>query len=372
MRQETSADMTTTGGRRQRLSHLAHRMGLLQPIAATRAALDGGELRILAYHRVLPAPAEDFSFDLELVSAWAERFREQMLHLRKRFRPMRFDEVLALLQAGRRLPGNAVLVTFDDGYEDNHRVAFPILRDLGLSAMFFVATGHIDSGRPYLYDWLVHVLCVTGAARVRIPELELDIVLPEALDGRRAVAAQVLDRVKALRENTQSILVRRIAAQLGVPVPDRDGGCRPMSWQDLREMRDGGMEIGSHGVHHRMLAKLPASLMKAELVESRRRTEAELGTPARVLSYPVGGHDAFDADVVAAARAAGYEMACTYIAGTSRPDPASRFELRRLPIERRMDQAWFEAVLAWPGLFMHRSRRRDASWVVDASQPVAQ
>lgn len=369
MRHDISADITTAGGRRQRLSRVAQRMGLLRPLAAARAVFGRGELRILAYHRVLPEPVEDFSFDLELVSAWAERFREQMTHLRRHFHPMRFDEVLATLHAGRRLPANAVLVTFDDGYEDNHRVAFPILRDLELSAMFFVATGHIDSGRPYLYDWLVHALCVTKASRIEVPELELDAPLPASLDARRAIAAGVLDRVKALRESMQSILVRRIVAQLGVPVPDRDGGCRPMSWQNLREMRDGGMEIGSHGVHHRMLAKLPASLMKAELVESRRRMEVELGAPARVLSYPVGGHDAFDADVIAAARAAGYEMACTYIAGTSRPGAHSPFALRRLPVERCMDQAWFEAVLAWPECFIHRSRRRDASWV--GSQPAA-
>ena len=369
MRHDISADMTIAGGRRQKLSRLAQRMGLLRPLAAARAVLGGGGLRILAYHRVLPEPAEDFSFDLELVSAWAESFREQMIHLRKHFHPMRFDEVLTMLHVGRRLPANAVVVTFDDGYEDNHRVAFPILRDVGVPAMFFVATGHIDSGRPYLYDWLVHALCVAKVSRVEIPELELDVPLPASLEGRRAVAAEVLDRVKALRESTQSILVRRIVAQLGLPVPDHDGGCRPMSWDNLREMRDGGMEIGSHGVHHRMLAKLPASLMNAELVESRRRMKAELGAPARVLSYPVGGHDAFDEDVIAAARAAGYEMACTYIAGTSRPDLHSRFAMRRLPVERCMDPAWFEAVLAWPGLFIHRSRRRDASWV--GSQPAA-
>jgi len=369
MRHDIPADMTISGGRRQRLSRVAKRMGLLRSLANASAVLGGGGLRILAYHRVLPEPAEDFSFDLELVSAWAEDFRRQMIHLRRHFHPMRFDEVLARLRAGRRLPANAVLVTFDDGYEDNHGVAFPILRDLDLSAMFFVATGHIDSGRPYLYDWLVHALCVTKAGRVAVPELELDVPLPDSLDGRRTVAAGVLDRVKALRESAQSILVRRVVDQLDVPVPDRDGGCRPVTWQNLREMRDGGMEIGSHGVHHRMLAKLPSSLMKAELVESRRRMETELGAPARVLSYPVGGHDAFDPEVIAAARAAGYEMACTYIAGTSRPDAHSQFALRRLPIERGMDQTWFEAVLACPALFVHRSKRRDASWL--GSQPAA-
>ena len=362
MRQHTSADTTAMAGRRQQLSRLAHGMGLLRPIATARVLLASSELRILAYHRVLPAPTDDFSFDLELVSAWAEGFRAQMVHLRRHWHPMRFDELLSLQRAGRRVPRNAVLVTFDDGYEDNHRVAYPILRDLDLPAMFFVATGHIDSGRPYLYDWLVHAVCVTQASRIDVPELALAMPLPADLHARRAVAAQVLDRLKALRENAQTILIRRITSQLDVAIPSSHDGCRPMGWQALREMRDGGMEIGSHGVHHRMLAKLPASLMKAELVESRRRTEEELGTPARVLSYPVGGFDAFDAEVETAARAAGYEMACSYIAGTSQLDARSQFSLRRLPVERGMDRAWFEAVMAWPAVFMHRSRQRDANW----------
>lgn len=357
MRQDTPATTIARTPRRQQLARISKRAGLLPPLRQARALLRD-DLRILAYHRVMEPVAPDFSFDLDLVSAWAERFREQMTLLRKRFHPMRFDEVLASVDKGRRLPRNAVLISFDDGYDDNYRVAFPILKDLGLSAMFFVATGHIDSGRPYAYDWLVHMLCVTGARVLELPELQFACPLPDGIAARRALAARVLDGLKGLDDATQARIIDALARAWDLPLPASHHDCRPMTWPQLQQMHEAGMEVGSHGVHHRMLAKLPPAAMKAELVDSRRRIGAELGVPARVVSYPVGGHDAFDAAVEFAARAAGYEMACSYLTGTNSLDERTLYSLRRLPVEREMDQAWFEAVMALPELFCHRSRSR--------------
>ena len=59
--------------------------------------------------------------------------------------------------------------------------------------------------------------------------------------------------------------------------------CRPMAWEQLREMHAGGMEIGSHGVGHRMLAKLDDAELTAEIVGSRDAIGRALGTPARVI-----------------------------------------------------------------------------------------
>ena len=131
-----------------------------------------------------------------------------------------------------------------------------------------------------------------------------------------------------------------------------------MTWAQLRDMRDGGMEIGSHGVDHRMLAKMPPAAMREELVASKRAIERELGGEAQVISYPVGGSDAYDAAVIEAVRDAGYRLGCSYRAGPERMRPESRYDLRRIPVERDVCRDWFEGMLALPEVFCYRSRSR--------------
>lgn len=350
-------------GRRPRLARAMRGVGALPLLARLRAALRG-DLRILAYHRVRErVEPEGFRFDPDLISASAEAFAEQLRIVRRRFAPLRFDELLDRLDRGRSLPRRAVLITFDDGYDDNARIAFPLLRDAGLSAMFFVSTGHIDSGRPYAYDWLAYMLCTTAAPRLRAPELGIDWALPAALDARRALLRRLLDRIKTLDAEAQHALIARLESEWGMPADAGHADCRPMSWNELRAMRDGGMEIGSHGVHHRMLAKLPQAQMREEVFGSARRIAEELGTAPQVISYPVGGHDAYDAATLAAVREAGYRLGCSYLAGAqpvaaARAAGDARFGLRRVPVERDTDAAWFESMLALPELFCYRSRGR--------------
>lgn len=356
-----TGDSTPTGatggmGRRQKLARLCQRAGLLPGLGRLRD-LVREDLRILAYHRVLESiESPGFYFDLDLVSASAERFRAQMTLIRRRFHPLRFEELIACLDKGRRPPPRAVLVTFDDGYDDNYRVAFPILRELDLSAMFFVSTGHVNSGLPYAFDWLVHMLCTTPATRFDAPELGLDGSLPASIAERRVLAATVLDRIKALDDAAQSAFIARLEREWGLRRSSGHADCRPMSWDQLREMQRGGMEIGSHGVDHRMLAKLPVDRLATEVNESKAMIERELGVPAQAMSYPVGGADAFDAGVIAAVRSAGFRLACSYIAGTSALRSESCHALRRLPVERDMDSAWFEAMLTLPEVFGYTSR----------------
>lgn len=345
-------------GRRSKLAHLCDRARLLPLIGRVRS-LAGGDVRILAYHRVLESvDPEGFDFDPELISASAEAFHAQMARVRRDWHPMRFDELADCLDRGRALPRRAVLVTFDDGYEDNHRIAFPVLRDLGLSAMFFVSTGHIDSGLPFAYDWVVHMVCATRAPRLVLPCLGIDEALPDGLPARRLMASALVDRIKSLDAAAQDAVVAALERDWGMPRAQPHPGSRPMQWAQLREMRAAGMEVGSHGASHRMLAKLPRAELRAELEGSRARLEHELGPGIEVLSYPVGGPDAFNETVVLAAQDAGYRFGCSYLSGMGNVGADGAFSLRRLPVERGMSLPWFEAMLALPEVFTYPSRLR--------------
>lgn len=346
------------GGRRPALARAVRRARMLPAMRWLRTTLRH-DIRILAYHRVLEqAEPEGFRFDPALVSASAEAFREQLRVIRRHHAPLRFDELADMLDRGRAPPKRAVLITFDDGYDDNHRVAFPLLREAGLSAMFFVSTGHIDSGRPFAYDWLVHMLSVTTAPRLVLPELGIDVPIAPSLAARRSLAAFVLDRMKVLGALEQQALVERLEGEWGLPASAGHPDCRPMDWDMVRAMHDGGMEIGSHGIDHLMLAKLPPERMRAEVLNSKRTLDAELGQPVVAISYPVGGYDAWDAGVLQAARDAGFRIGCSYLAGAERAREDDRMAMRRIPVEREMHGAWFEAMLAVPEVFCYRSRER--------------
>jgi peptidoglycan/xylan/chitin deacetylase (PgdA/CDA1 family) len=82
----------------------------------------------------------------------------------------------------------------------------------------------------------------------------------------------------------------------------------PMGWPDLAMLADAGWEVGSHTRSHPRLTQLDDASLEAELYGSRVTCERELAQPCRTLAYPYGDHDA---RVVAVARAAGYEAACT-------------------------------------------------------------
>ena len=338
-------------GHRVRLGRWCHDLGLLPAITYARALLHP-DLRILAYHRVVDVGnADNFEFDIELVSASAEHFRAQMQLLRRRFHPLGMAELLAMLDTGEKPPPNSVVVTFDDGYDDNCSVALPILMETGVQATFFVSTDHIDRGQPYTYDWLVHMICTTTQTRLAVPMLNVDCALPGSRSARRRLASEMLDRLKSLAVADQRDVVSQLEQAWQMPRAAGHPQCRPMSWAQVRELHAAGMEIGSHGVTHQMLAKLSDEELDFELRASKAAIEQQTGAPARTLSYPVGGQRAFDARVMDRATAAGYRLACSYISGTNPQRERDVYALRRLPVEREMGLAGFAALLALPEVF---------------------
>jgi peptidoglycan/xylan/chitin deacetylase (PgdA/CDA1 family) len=94
-----------------------------------------GHIHPLVYHRVC-ADKEHFSSEY---TVRLSDFRRQMEQLLSRgYSAVTLGDLLSGMDA--RSPGNSkrVLITFDDGYQDNFEHAFPVLRDLGLPAVVFL------------------------------------------------------------------------------------------------------------------------------------------------------------------------------------------------------------------------------------------
>ena len=92
---------------------------------------------ILVYHHVDYVPEGTLS--LNTVSP--SNFARQMMYLRKNdYIVLRFYELVNLIESGEPIPRKSVVVTFDDGYEDNYKFAFKILKKNVIPATIFIVT----------------------------------------------------------------------------------------------------------------------------------------------------------------------------------------------------------------------------------------
>jgi peptidoglycan/xylan/chitin deacetylase (PgdA/CDA1 family) len=129
---------------RSRLGARARR-AVARVASALLPAGQSGGLRILTYHRVNDRHPAD------RLSVHPTAFREQMEAVLSLGRPiLPLSEAVPFLRGQEPLRDGAVAITFDDGYEDNFRVALPILEREGLKATVYVATGLL--GTPGTID----------------------------------------------------------------------------------------------------------------------------------------------------------------------------------------------------------------------------
>ncbi len=90
-----------------------------------------------------------------------------------------------------------------------------------------------------------------------------------------------------------------------------------MTWDQVKELADAGVEFGSHTVNHPDLTQLAPAALERELAESRREIERRTGRKAAHFCYPYGKWSRAVRD----ATMRHYVSACTTIAGVLRNMP---------------------------------------------------
>lgn len=119
-------------------------------------ALFGPRLRegfgILLYHRVTPHIPR---VRRPTWNVTPDRLRWQLEGLLARgYKAWPLRKVMELCRQRRPIPPKVFVVTFDDGYDNVHRNAWPIFDELKVPVTLFVATGYLDGEEPYPFeDW---------------------------------------------------------------------------------------------------------------------------------------------------------------------------------------------------------------------------
>jgi peptidoglycan/xylan/chitin deacetylase (PgdA/CDA1 family)/CelD/BcsL family acetyltransferase involved in cellulose biosynthesis len=277
-------------------------------------------VRILYYHRIndegdafFPAtPTCQFEREIQLVS--------------RHYRVVTMREaVKRLAQGGPAEP--VVVITFDDGYEDNHRIAFPILKRYGVPATIFLTTGSIDSREPLWFERMALSIKKSPHASVDV-ELDVPRRFPLRNEQERLRANGELywflrNLPDAERRDHLDRLLRQFA---GADAGERTG--KMLTWDQVRSLHRHGIDFGGHTVSHPFVSRLSPQQARWEIGECKRRIETELQTAVDHFAYPSGREIDFAAWNKEMLRAAGYKAAVSTVWGVNYP-ATDRMELRR-------------------------------------------
>jgi peptidoglycan/xylan/chitin deacetylase (PgdA/CDA1 family) len=171
------------------------------------------QVPILMYHHISDIPPQNV-LDWSL-TVTPTRFSRQLDYLKQQgYHSITFNQMFDALYYNAPLPSRPIILTFDDGYEDGYRFAYPILRQHGFSGMFYIITGKVNwQGQmtwAQLHEMVAHGMQMGSHT---IHHVDMGQVLLNSLEQ----AQQELQISKITLEQNLGIVVQQFCYPAGEP-----------------------------------------------------------------------------------------------------------------------------------------------------------
>jgi peptidoglycan/xylan/chitin deacetylase (PgdA/CDA1 family) len=278
---------------------------------------------IINHHRV--GDASKGRFDREVFSVTADELDMQIKYFKKHLNVVSGDELDDLISGRTRLKRMHVAITFDDGYLDNYTNAFDVLRANQVRAAFFLVPEYVGTSYVPWWDEIAYLVRNTRKQKITLKSpSELTVMLGK---HREAAIHSVLRHYKQPGNTHGAELLEelRAEAECELPIPGR----RFLNWQEAKEMKSAGMDIGSHTRSHRILGQISPEQQRWELEQSKKEIEENIGIEVSTLAYPIGTRGTFDGTTEEIARSLGYTMCFSFYGGVNTPENLNRTNLLR-------------------------------------------
>ncbi len=236
-------------------------------------------------------------------------FRKQLEFFSENFNVVRMEDVIAAISVGKKLPENALLLTFDDGYIDHYTYAFPLLEEFGFQGSFFIPgktfTTHqlLDVNKIHyilasanIYNLMEDVLVLMNYYRGR----EFDYASNDELINIYAVANRFdCKETIFVKRILQTVLPEKLRNKISSELFEKYVGVSEerlayelyMTEEQIRTMKRHGMFIGLHGYDHFWLGNLPEEKMREDIDKAIESLNEFINPNSWVMNYPYGSYN---------------------------------------------------------------------------------
>jgi peptidoglycan/xylan/chitin deacetylase (PgdA/CDA1 family) len=298
--------------------------------AALRRISPSRHAAILRYHAV--CGPEGHRYASPAICVAPDVFEQQVAYIAAHYRVLPLDDVVGAMQAGRSLPPNTVVFTFDDGYADNLQAA-RVLHRHGITGTFYITAGCLAGELPFWPAEIHGLLPYIRTGSMELTAAGRPVTIPLGTpDDRRRAPDRLARIMKSNPIRDREDVREQLRALAGRPaLPNA-----MLRWDEVREMHRLGMTIGAHTLTHPNLPSAGLPDATREIAGSKQRIEAELDAPVRQFSYPNGGAERYyTPELQHVVRKAGFDAAATSRNGFAALD-SDRYALKRVRIGKRL------------------------------------
>lgn len=283
----------------------------------------GRRLTIVSYHRFTDRPVEKIDKSLPFLFVNGKNFEKHIKFYKKFYNITTFEEISKYGDKG-RIPPNSMIITIDDGYEDNYKIAYPILKKYNVPATIYIATDYIENEKVPWWDEIYYLLSSLSAKK-ESNEVINNQELLEYINRFEKNAGPLFSELGKLdcQDN------KRIMKMLDKVICNKEGmkqSNKFMSWEQINEISK-NIQIGSHTCSHVSVVIGNHGQVLDELHRSKDKIENVLKRKVTSFAYPSGHHSS---KIYNDIEKVGYQYAVTLDSGIN--NLRNRYSLKRYNI----------------------------------------
>jgi peptidoglycan/xylan/chitin deacetylase (PgdA/CDA1 family) len=270
-------------------------------------------------------------------------FRRQISYVKQHFCVLPLGEAVDLLTRD-ALNVPTLAITFDDGYQNNYEVAFPILAQYDCPATIFLSTRYIDSDQIPWFGRLNLALALTSRQSLLWDGTRFEI----STARQKSQSTLVLHkRLKAHHPYSIDHLVAGICQTLEVDTDRKFESGSPyhmLRTDAIRDMlRSGLIRFGAHTHNHAILSRLSSAEQKEEIAGSIKLVEKFTGETCDSFAYPNGSVDDYDQSSIELVKSFGVKTGVSTVSGPNTKQ-TPLMELRRYGVGSDLSLPGFKSL----------------------------
>lgn len=276
---------------------------------------------ILAYHKITNKNENHTTSCVPGLSVDAGTFEKHIVYLKKHLKIVSLERLLCSLEDNEDVSNHCVL-TFDDGWVDNYENAYPVMKKHDVTGTIFLVTNFVGSKSHPWFEQVARILCDSRLPTLFEPgdfskypnlhNIHFFDVFSNRYASRNHKINRVLQKMKELSPLGISRVLSEMSRYLNIAVHSQSSHPVFLSWDQIVTMERNGISFGSHTASHMILTTANESVVKEELMCSKKDIEARLGKQITTFCYPNGN---FSVKVRDAVMRAGYRGATIFDKG---------------------------------------------------------